>query len=276
MSKAGRAPQHGVGAVLDPPEAPCRSRRRGLIPAPSTPRALGEIVAHDRDRWPTRRRQARHPGRSNDEEYQRRRYIDSRRVDCRRRRRRSQPALSLPHQAGIRRRGARPHPRSRRSASASTCCRMPCASWRVGLLETAGRMPSRRGRTGSTAGTASHLPGTARPPYRLRLAAAVDPSRRPAPPCWRMVTRARLGDDGGQLGRPGRASSRTRGGAVRIRRRWSQRGKVAVGCDGSIRRSAASCSRRGSAELPGVNMWRGACDGFSLSRRRHRWCRPAG
>ena len=40
-----------VGAVLDSPDARRAVEAQGLIPAPSTPQALGEIVARDRRRW---------------------------------------------------------------------------------------------------------------------------------------------------------------------------------------------------------------------------------
>jgi tripartite-type tricarboxylate transporter receptor subunit TctC len=40
-----------IGAVLESPDARGVFEAQGLIPVASTPQALGEIVAHDRDRW---------------------------------------------------------------------------------------------------------------------------------------------------------------------------------------------------------------------------------
>ena len=40
-----------IVAVLDTPDAKAAFEAQGLIPATSTPAALGEIVVRDRDRW---------------------------------------------------------------------------------------------------------------------------------------------------------------------------------------------------------------------------------
>jgi tripartite-type tricarboxylate transporter receptor subunit TctC len=40
-----------IVAILDSPEAKTAFEKQGLIPATSTPAALGEIVARDRVRW---------------------------------------------------------------------------------------------------------------------------------------------------------------------------------------------------------------------------------
>jgi tripartite-type tricarboxylate transporter receptor subunit TctC len=40
-----------IGAVLETPDARRVFEAQGLIPVTSTPQALGDIVAHDRDRW---------------------------------------------------------------------------------------------------------------------------------------------------------------------------------------------------------------------------------
>jgi tripartite-type tricarboxylate transporter receptor subunit TctC len=40
-----------IAAILNSPEAKTAFEAQGLIPATSTPSALGEIVVHDRGRW---------------------------------------------------------------------------------------------------------------------------------------------------------------------------------------------------------------------------------
>jgi tripartite-type tricarboxylate transporter receptor subunit TctC len=40
-----------ISAILDSPEAKAAFEAQGLIPATSTPKALGEIVARDNTRW---------------------------------------------------------------------------------------------------------------------------------------------------------------------------------------------------------------------------------
>ena len=52
-----------IVAILDSPEAKTAFEKQGLIPATSTPAALGEIAVRDRDAMGRHRGQARHPAR---------------------------------------------------------------------------------------------------------------------------------------------------------------------------------------------------------------------